>query len=275
MSDPLTRARDILSESSEIEGVTLRLTCGQLARPDYVAVNKALEAMGGKWNRKAGGHIFEADPTEAVSAFVNGGPLAKPARTAEGYVPTPDVLAAKVVAEYSNVADLSAGFAVLEPSAGDGAFVRAILDANPHGCVVAVEPDLSRLARVEEMHRVRRVHGTFEDFAARTEERFDSVVMNPPFAVPGQPTIWIDHVRLAFALLVPGGRLTAIVPSGLVHRQDRRHREMRDLVAARGGYELLPDDAFKASGTGVRAAVLWLDAAESGSSGVSEKTHGQ
>lgn len=260
MSDAaVTRARDILSESSVIEGAQLRLTCGQLARPDYVAVNKALEAMGGKWNRKAAAHVFESDPTDVVSAFINGGTLAKPARTAEGYVPTPAPLAAAIVAEHSNVPALDAGSGVLEPSAGDGAFVSAILAANAFVAVVAVEPNLGRLAKVEELHRVRRVHGTIEDFAAKTGEQFDAVVMNPPFAVPGQPSIWIDHVRLAFGLLAPGGRLVAIVPSGLVHRLDRRHREMREFVESHGGYEQLPDDAFKASGTGVRTVVVWLD----------------
>lgn len=265
MSDPTIRARDILSESSEIDGVQLRLTCGQLARPDYVAVNKALEAMGGKWNRKAAAHVFEFDPTDVVSAFINGGPLAKPARTAEGYVPTPPPLAAEIVAEYSNVPALGAGASVLEPSAGDGAFVSAILAANAYVAVVAVEPNLSRLSKVEDLHRVRRVHGAFEDFAAQTGGRFDAVVMNPPFAVPGQPSIWIDHVRLAFDLLAPNGRLAAIVPSGLMHRQDRRHREMREFVETHGGYEQLPDDAFKASGTGVRTVVVWLDRADDAS----------
>lgn len=259
MADTLDRARDILSEHANIIDATLLLTCGQLARPDYVAVNKALEAMGGKWSRKVGVHVFESDPTDVVSAFVNGAPLAKPARTAEGFVPTPANLAEQIVADYSGVHALGTGTAVLEPSAGDGPFVSAILAANPFVCVTAVEPNMSRLAKVEELRRVRRVHGTCEDFASQSAERFDAVVMNPPFAVPGQPSIWIDHVKLAFSLLSPGGRLTAIVPTGLVHRQDRRHTEMRELVAAVGGYALLPDGTFKSSGTEVRTAVLWLD----------------
>jgi hypothetical protein len=257
MTDSTTRAREILA-LAEVDGNHVRLI-GQLSRPDYVTVNKAIEALGGKWNRKAAAHVFADDPADAIGQFLDGGPLAKPARTAEGYVPTPAHIATSVLEGHSRVGDLLAGSAVLEPSAGDGAFVRAILTANPYIAVVAVEPNRQRLAKVEQCHRVHRVAGTLEDFAAATTERFDAVVMNPPFAVPGQPTIWIDHVRLAFGLLADGGRLVAIVPAGLVYRQDRRHREMRDLVAEHGGFEMLPEDAFTSSGTSIRTAVLWLD----------------
>jgi hypothetical protein len=56
----------------------------------------------------------------------------------------------------------------------------------------------------------------FEDFARSNSDSFDQVVMNPPFAVPGNPTIWIDHVLLAEKLLKRGGHLVAI---------SRRNRE--------------------------------------------------
>jgi hypothetical protein len=36
--------------------------------------------------------------------------------------------------------------------------------------------------------------------------------MNPPFAVPGHPTIWIDHVRLAWRLLNPSSTDSSIHP---------------------------------------------------------------
>ena len=35
------------------------LPLGQLDRKTYSAVNKCLEAIGGKWSRKEKGHIFE------------------------------------------------------------------------------------------------------------------------------------------------------------------------------------------------------------------------
>lgn len=261
-TDQTQLAREILSNSTQIDGCVVRLTCGQLSRPAYIAVNKALESMGGKWNRKQAAHVFPTSPADAIAAFVGGGAMAKPPRTSEGYVPTPAELAAQIVNDHTEIDELNDGAAVLEPSAGDGAFVRAILAVNPTLAITAVEPNTARLNLISPVNGadVTRVNSTFEEFAASTTTRFAAVVMNPPFAVPGGASIWIDHVRLAYELLAPGGRLTAIVPISLVQRQDRRHSAIRDLMKEHGGYALLDEQAFKTSGTGVRTAVMWLDA---------------
>ncbi|MEX3756972.1 class I SAM-dependent methyltransferase [Mycobacteroides abscessus] len=175
-------------------------------------------------------------------------------------MPTPAELAADIVAHYTGVRTLRAGARVLEPSAGDGAFVRAIIDVNSQVRVTAIEPNHERLDRIHEHPSVQRINSTFEEFTASTEQRFDAVVMNPPFAKPGAPSIWIDHVRMAFDLLADGGRLTAIAPSGVVFRQDRKYRAIRAMVEECGGFSALPDDAFKSSGTAVQTVVMWLDA---------------
>ncbi len=53
-----------------IEGDTLFLPPIQLDRNTYVSVNKCLENIGGKWNRKAKGHVFDLDPTEAFENLI-------------------------------------------------------------------------------------------------------------------------------------------------------------------------------------------------------------
>lgn len=176
---------------------------------------------------------------------------------------------------------------MLEPSAGDGVLVDAIRAVAPDATIVAVEPNAARAADLGTWPRVSLVTSTLEEYAARFHHtadhntldyrpaeaatvgdqvsgdgsekgRFDAVVMNPPFAVPGHPTIWIDHVRLAWRLLKPGGRLTAIVPNGYVFRNDRRHTAIRALIEQVGGtHAALPDDAFGKNG--VRAVVLTVD----------------
>src|SRR5512142_1337205 len=42
----------------------------QLDRKLYQEVNAALEALGGKWNRKAKAHLFEGDPRDAIEQVV-------------------------------------------------------------------------------------------------------------------------------------------------------------------------------------------------------------
>lgn len=245
---------------AEVDGCHLRLV-GQLDRKDYVAVNEVLENLGGKWSRKDKAHVFPSDPSDALARVLESGQAPRPARTIEGYVPTPAELADGVVYDYAGVQRLPAGARVLEPSAGDGALVRAVLAANPDVVVTAVEPNAERASLIGDDPRVTLVVDTMEAFSASTTERFDVVVMNPPFAMPGQPTVWIDHVKLAWELLAPGGRLVSIVPSGFTFRQDRRHAEVRELVDAHGGYEPLDPEAFKASGTSVNTVVVWAERA--------------
>lgn len=53
------------------EGNVLYLPDGQLDRKLYMAVNKVLENMGGKWNRKAKGHVFaNGDPAEMLEVVL-------------------------------------------------------------------------------------------------------------------------------------------------------------------------------------------------------------
>jgi len=70
---------DVLNIVSAIEwqdnGRLGVLACGQLDRQLYLRVNKVLEALGGKWNRKRGGHVFPMDPRPQVEGLVESGTL--------------------------------------------------------------------------------------------------------------------------------------------------------------------------------------------------------
>lgn len=199
--------------------------------------------------------------------------LAAPTVYAPGYFPTPPALAARVAGMLPD-----GPLTVLEPSAGDGALVRAVLDARPEATVTAVEPNLQLvqlLGRVvtaggpaypsEEPPRARVYCCNFEDFGSTRDadsaypEQFGAVVMNPPFSAPGHPVLWAEHVLRAYDLLEPGGRLVAIVPAGFAYRQDRVSTRVRELVTELGGgWEDLPAGTFKTAGTQVRTVLVWL-----------------
>lgn len=258
------RVREILT-GAQINGNLLVIT-ERLSREDYVAVNKVLVNLGGKWSRRDKAHVFDQDPTGALARVLDTGQVLRPATASftEGYVATPRDLAERIIREHTNIGDLPAGAAVLEPSAGDGNLVAAIIEANPDVRVVAVEPNQDRATRIPRTERdgqvtvdIRRLEDYHQN---RTDGLFDEIVMNPPFRLPDQPTAWIDHVRLAWKLLKPGGRLTAIVPQGFVFRSDRNHTAFRAWHAEFGGGHVeLEDGAFSESGTGVHAVVLWVD----------------
>ena len=62
---------DILQGCS-VSGMVVKLPPQQLERNLYMEVSKALEKIGGKWNRKAQGFVFEQDPTELLAQIASG-----------------------------------------------------------------------------------------------------------------------------------------------------------------------------------------------------------
>lgn len=93
------RIKHILG-SVEVTGGTVTIP-ERLNRDDYAAVNHVFSALGGTWSRTDQAHVFPEDPSARIAAVLAGGPLPKPARTAEGFVPTPPELADALVREHT------------------------------------------------------------------------------------------------------------------------------------------------------------------------------
>ncbi len=233
------------------------ITNGTLDRKLYLKVNQALEALGGKWNRKKKAHLFADDPTQRIEdAILTGEVVLKHKEL--GFFPTPVELADQLV----EMAGVEAGHACLEPSAGTGRIVGALLRRHP-SLVVCVERDsVMRHLLTASTTTDRRVNLLdVDDFMlvpvppARSAQS-DRVVMNPPFYKVGLGD-HLDHVRHAFAMLRPGGTLVSVLPSSILFREDRRHVEFRNWVRNMGGLiEKLPEHSFKESGTGVNTCTV-------------------
>ena len=237
-------ALDVLSSSVEITGPHVRIV-RPLDRKLYVEVNAALEALGGAWNRKAKVHVFANDPADALDQVLVDGGFHDAKRDFQQFF-TPLPLAAAVVARLGSLA----GRTVLEPSAGAGAIVWALIERK--AIVTAVEMDAQLAAKLPLDRRI------CADFLTLSPDNvpfapFDAVAMNPPFT-KGQD---VAHVMHAFSFLKPGGKLVAIMSAGAEFRSDRKTSGFRELVAAMDGtIERLPDDSFKESGTSVRTVVV-------------------
>ncbi len=235
----------ILSRCEVKENVIL-LTCGQLDRKSYLSVNGILESMGGKWNRKLGGHIFPTDPFVKLESVLLTGEIDKPEDF--GFFPTPAPLAKKVV----ELALVDTGHSVLEPSAGDGALVDEIRRACPDASISCVEmlPDNCAIL-ASKGHHVEQA-----DFLSWSPSGlFDRVVMNPPFARQAD----IDHVIKAWSHVRPGGRLVSIMSSGVVFRENRKTAQFRELLNRHGCYERNNAGAFKESGTMVNTVTITME----------------
>jgi phospholipid N-methyltransferase len=161
--------------------------------------------------------------------------------------PTPAALAARMVA----LADVQSGETVLEPSAGTGAIVRAVIDAVDTE-IVGYEINRSLVSGLTRTFPSWKLCARCEDFLTVTEGQgqFPVVLMNPPF-VNAQD---IAHIEHAVTFLKPGGRLVAICANG-----PRQQARLKPLVERYGGtWEDLPADTFKESGTGVNTALIVL-----------------
>ena len=120
------------------------------------------------------------------------------------------------------LANLEGGEAVLEPSAGVGGL--AVFAQNAGAKVTANELSERRasLLRHLDLQKVTTEKGELID--AILPQKFDAVVMNPPFSsaagrIKGRrKTIeGGKHVEAALRALKPGGRLVAIVGKGMAH----------------------------------------------------------
>lgn len=159
--------------------------------------------------------------------------------------PTPPDVAARVV----ELAEIEPGMNVLEPSAGTGNLIRAMLDLGASIYAVEINSELSRVLRdVVECRDLVDVRCA--DFLSLNGElgKFDRIVMNPPFR-NGED---IRHIEHAKRFLAPGGRLVSVCADG----PRQREKLMEDATA----WIDLPAGSFTESGTEVSTAIVVYDA---------------
>lgn len=171
----------------------------------------------------------------------------KSLRHVPGFFPTPRVLVERMIRE----ADIDPGNRILEPSAGKGDIAKAILGKSRMesslgalGCELVCVELVHSLA--EHLKQASKASPTAPDYACQWKTicadflecpdlgTFDRVLMNPPFERGAD----VKHIRHAFTMLKPGGRLVAIASS-------TAGQKLSDWVEERAGWvEPLPAGSF-------------------------------
>ena len=242
-------ANNILNilDSAEISGNLVTLTCGQLDRKTYVSVNKVLGALGGKWNRKAGGHVFKDDPFDRIEEAILTGAYSNQKQDF-GFFETPSALAKRLVA----LAQLEFGMLVLEPSVGRGGLANVIAK-------VVSKKNIHCIDILPENNKYLRENGfpcACKDFLdVKPVSRYNRVVMNPPFAKQAD----INHVQHAWEFLALGGKLVSIMSASIEFRTNKKTTDFVELVNDCGWIESVEEGAFKASGTMVRSVIVVMN----------------
>lgn len=181
--------------------VSLGYRSGDSSSAIRAEAESILEAIGGV--KTSDYFQFDYDPSDVIRQIVVSGCI--PDQVAHQFYPTPYDLAVRVVA----AAEVCKPHTVLEPSAGQGG-LAAYLPQDRTTCVEVAALN----AKVLEAKGFNVVQADFLQWSSTTTERFDRVVMNPPFS-DGRASA---HTEAAAALVKPGGRLVAILPSGHANR---------------------------------------------------------
>jgi 16S rRNA G1207 methylase RsmC len=165
-----------------------------------------------------------------------------------------------VAEQLVTLACIEPGHRILEPSAGSGNLIDAVLESSGNVQLSYCKMNCFLLDLLREKYDGRgSVHFVGRDFmeldSATSEQQFDRIVMNPPFE-RGQD---IDHILHAYRMLAPQGILTAIVSAGVFHRKDKKTQGFRKLLEQSKAFvQQLPSEAFKSSGTMTPCTIVRL-----------------
>lgn len=216
---------------------------GYLILPDmdrrlYDQCKKILERMGFKWDgrKSVRAHVMvgDLDPALALAELVESGEV--PNGNEYAFWPSSDRL---IDLLFDAASQLYAKFNyVLEPNAGDGAIVRRVLrdyDSTIEW-LAAVEINEKRAQLLRQIPFMASMSARVlcGDFLAEpVGPTFDTVVMNPPFALAGSPLAYVDHILHAWKFLKPRGVLSSVVPAGFVFRSDAKIVTLREMFEDR------------------------------------------
>lgn len=237
-----------------VEGNKLYLPSEQLHRILYMAVDKVLKAAGGKWERKEKAHVFPKNVEDVIDNIMLTGEIST--KKENDFFPTPP----EIVQQMIELAEIHTGMDILEPSAGDGAIIRGLQDAGiTESCsVILVEKNSDLCDHLWENYGPRHtvVNLDFLEMIKLPEDIQPLVVlMNPPFSKQQD----IDHVRHAFEMLAPKGRLVSVMSTGFTFRENKKSVAFREFVKKYGEIIPLPEGSFKKSGTMINTVIVVLD----------------
>jgi hypothetical protein len=245
----LMSAEEILQRVT-ITGNVVKLPPGQLDRSLYMDVAKRLNGIGGQWKGgKIAGFVFPSDPSDLIQK-ISGGQKINLKKEFQ-FFGTPDARADMLVAD----AFIEVGHKILEPSAGQGAIVKAVLRRFPSvtvDCYELMETNRTILSGIKNA----RILGN--DFLSNGLEPgiYDRILANPPFSKNQD----IDHIIEMFRLLKPGGRLVSIASQHWKTSKNKKETEFRYWLEDRGAdVQDIPAGVFKESGAGVGAVTITLE----------------
>lgn len=252
MKELSIEAIDIL-KVSKVEGLVVKLPEGQLDRDIYLEVKNRLELIGGKWKGgKIMGFVFQENPTELLEQIANG--EKRNLKKEFQFFGTPDELADELVElAFDGFRVQNSPLSILEPSAGQGAIVKAInrkTGGNDVHCYEAMPVNKTIL------NKISTVVFLGEDFFNDNGDKFDLIIANPPFSKNQD----IVHILKMWSVLNKGGRIVTIASKHWQLSNNKKEVEFRKFLEENKA-EIIEIEAgrFKESGTMIASVIIVLN----------------
>lgn len=249
------RVIEVLKQCT-IEGDIVKLPKGQLERKLYQEVAKSLQLIGGKWKgNKIMGFVFQEDPTELLAQIANG--EKRNLKKEFQFFGTPALLADELV----KLSGIHSGhnrhpnFRISEPSAGQGAIIKAIHRKIGETPIYAFElMDINRTFLEKIPYILLSKDKDFLQYDISLQ--FDIIIANPPFAKNQD----IDHIYKMFECLKSGGRIVSIASKHWEYSANKKETEFRNWLNNLNA-EVIPikPGAFKESGTMVGGKIILIN----------------
>jgi hypothetical protein len=233
---------EVLSQCSVEENV-VKLPQQQLERSLYLEVAKSLQLIGGKWKGgKVQGFVFQEDPTELLEQIANGDK--RNLKKEFQFFGTPSNLADRLV----ELSEIENDMSILEPSAGQGAIIKAINRKLPNKIVDCYElMDINRtfLSKIETSNLIG------DDFLIECDTKYDRIIANPPFSKNQD----IEHIYKMYDCLNDSGIIVSVASK---HWQFSSNKKESDFKNWLGSSEIIDIEAgeFKESGTMISACII-------------------
>jgi type I restriction-modification system DNA methylase subunit len=247
ISEDVLKVLEKSTVKADKNGTALYLPAEKLDRQLYEAVNKILQCLGGKWNRKAGAHLFVEDVAESIDAAMLTGQITD-AKKEFQFFETPR----KVALMMLDLAEpMNQNMRILEPSAGAGAIARQIQ-------IAGYQPDC-----VELWDKNRKILKNLDlalvgdDFLKLNPGPvYDRILANPPFTKQQD----VDHVLHMWDCLKPGGRIVTVMSPSWTFRDNKKSTEFRGFLnEVHAERTELPAGTFSESGTEIRSMLVVIN----------------
>lgn len=254
MGTAINRKKEIRKENLKMEVIEILKQCKvignvailpdiQLDRKTYLDVAKKIELIGGKWDRKNKGFLFTQDPSELLGIIANG--EKKNIKKEYQFFATPEELAERLTCEIPQDTKT-----ILEPSAGQGAIIKAINKLRPDIKVFSCElMELNRKQFVGDSTHLE------DDFLMLSpKNKFDVVIANPPFAKNQDIEHFYKMVEHATRKII------SIMSTHWLYSNGKKEKAFREFLVNKNAIiEEIPAGTFKESGTNVKTCLVILN----------------